>query len=162
MVGEKKGGSPWGSSTARFFGQGVDVDGSTVTTSVGEEVDEVRRVLVSPQVASSSRLPSCNVDWRRPEIEAVSVRCRRGWSRWFAGKSDERMVSPSATKHEKGNEIRERARGHLNLSQSTKHIDDVCRLRRENTHNLPVFSWNQKRGKREEKEGNNRASSWDS
>jgi hypothetical protein len=91
---EKRGGSPWGSSMVRFCGQGVDADGSLVTTGVGEEVDEVRRVLVSPQVALSSRLPSCNVDWRRPEMEAVSVRCRRGWSHWFAGKSDKRMVSP--------------------------------------------------------------------
>jgi hypothetical protein len=46
----------------RFCSEGVDADCSAVIADIGEGVDEVRRVSVSPRVVSSSRLPSCNSD----------------------------------------------------------------------------------------------------
>jgi hypothetical protein len=75
--------------------------------------DEMRHVAESPLVASALSPPSWNSDEAWLEREAASVRCRLGWSPRFATKLDKRMVPSYATKHEKENEIRERARGHL-------------------------------------------------
>jgi hypothetical protein len=59
--------SPWGSSTARFCGQGVDVDCPPVIAGVGERVNEVRRdsgVLGWLRLRVSLPVTTIGSDWR--------------------------------------------------------------------------------------------------